>query len=275
MPLSLHLLPILSSLLLAGAEAGGPDAGPAQTAQVVESRPKGLPDLDAAARAALPLPALEAALRAASVDELIATARAAVASLGTYSVTVTKQESVGGDLVGPQVIALTVRPKPFAALMRFQEGPGKGRVVFFDETLRKHDLRAREPGLKGLFGALWIDIDSSLTRSESNHPVTDNGFARLLDFLASDLERGKAAGGHARADEPATAGKWCSVFSAPAGAKGLRGDVTRICFDPVTALPLLVEVTAKGALLERYTYQAVKPRLTEAEAGLTLEAAGL
>ena len=271
----MHLLALFCTLLLAN-DAGGSDAGTAPAAPPAGvANPLRLLDLDAASRKALSPQALDALLRASSVDDLVSLARAAVAALGTYSVTVTKEERVGGDLVGPQVIRLTVRPKPFAALMRFQEGPGKGRVVFFDQSIRKHDLRAREPGIKGLIGALWVDIDSSLTRSESNHPVTDNGFARLLDFLAADLERGKPFGGHARADEPAEPGRWCGVFTAPPGIKGLRGDVTRICFDPVTAVPLLIEVTVKGALLERYAYRAVNPGLSEAEAGLSLEAAGL
>jgi hypothetical protein len=269
------LFALVCTLLLAGAPEAADAGSAAEPQQAAAPRPPHLRDLDSAARKALGPLALEAALRAAPVDDLISMARAAVASLGIYSVSVTKEERVDGELIGPQVIGLTIRPKPFAALMRFQEGPGKGRVVFFDEAVRKHDLRAREPGFKGLIGAIWVDIDSSLTRSESNHPVTDNGFSRLLDFLEADLGRGKAFGGHARADEPATPGRWCSVFTAPAGSKGLRGDVTRICFDPATALPLLIEVNVKGALLERYAYQSVKPGLTEAEAGLTLEAAGL
>ena len=271
----MHLLALLCTLLLAGAledtDAGSAAAHPPAAAP----KPTRLVDLDAAARKALAPQALEAALRAAPVEDLIAMARAAVAALGIYSVTVAKEERVDGDLIGQQVIGLTIRPKPFAALMRFQQGPGKGRVVFFDERLRKHDLRTREPGIKGIIGAIWLDIDSSLTRAESNHPVTDNGFARLLDFLEEDLERGKAFGRHTRADEPFTPGRWCSVFTAPAGAKGLRADVTRICFDPVTALPRLIEVSVMGALLERYGYEAVKPGLSEAEAGLSLEAAGL
>jgi Protein of unknown function (DUF1571) len=205
--------------------------------------------------------ALAALCRRTSVPELLTLAHRTLESLGTYAARMTKQERVGGELLEPQTVELTMRERPRASLLRYVSGPAAGRKVLYDETQRKTQLRAHESGLKGIVGALWIDLDSRLTRGDSNHSVTEIGFGSILGFIEQDLARSKAFGGETRFDEGFDGhGDWCMRFTAPAGATGLIGDDTRICYDLTLALPVSLAVSLHGQLIERYTYEQVEPR---------------
>lgn len=219
---------------------------------------------------------LDRRIRQTPLADLIAIARASVPLLGTYAARMLKQERVDGRLLDLQTVELRVREKPFAALMRYREGPGAGRVVFYDEALRKDALRAREGGLLGLAGGLWISLDSSLTRKDSNHSVRDVGFGAIVALVQADVDAAAARGGMARADEGLDErGNFCMRFTAPAGAPGVRGERSRVCVDPSLGLPVHVEVEARGQLQERYSYDRVETGLAGPAAALTLESAGL
>ena len=238
--------------------------------------PRPLKLLTAQERAALPHAELDALLRQTPVADLLALARSAVESLGTYAVRFTTQERVKGELLDPHTVQLTARTRPMAVLLRYVEGPAKGRVVFYDETLRKGELRAREAGFKGIVGALWLSIDGSLARADSNHGVDEVGYGPLLGKLERDFERSLPFGGHARTDEGFDGeGAFCMLYVAPAKATGLYADQTRLCLDAARGLPARVEVSNQGLLIERFEYRDLRPRLSGKEAELTLEAAGL
>ena len=247
---------------------------PAAPPTVAAPRPLSL--LTPQERASLPRPELDALFRATPVADLLSLARSSLESLGTYTVRMTSQERVRGELLEQQTVQLTTRTRPMAALLRYVEGPAKGRVVLYDETLRKRELRVRETGFKGLIGALWISLDSSVVHGDTTHGVDEAGYGPLVGKLDRDFERSAPFGGHLRTDEGFDAvGAFCMLYVAPAKATGLYADSTRLCVDPAQGLPARVEVSNRGLLIERFIYQGLRANLTGEEAEITLEAAGL
>jgi hypothetical protein len=218
---------------------------------------------------------LAAALKALTAEQLIEMGQKSVQQLGVYGVRLTKQERVKGELLEPQTIELQMRDQPMAARLQYVAGPAKGRRVLYNAEMRKNELRVREGGLLGLM-ALWVDLDSSLTRGDTNHRATDLGFGALLRLIAKDVENANAAGGYVRTDEGFDErGLYCMRFDAPKGAKGLYGDRTRLCLDPALGLPLRTEVSNGGQLTERYVFEDVRPQLRVAPDHFTPDAAGL
>jgi hypothetical protein len=222
-----------------------------------------------------PRAAQEQALRAASVDELIARGRASLPGLGVYRVRLEAQERVGKKLQPSQTMQLWVREKPFAVRVQYLEGHAAGRKAIYDTAQRTDDLRVRESGFLGIAGAMWIGIDNSLVFRDTNHAITDVGFGALLRLQAQDMDKSKPFGGYARTDEGWNErGRWCIRYDAPPKAVGLYAQRSHICLDPVSYLP--VEMTnwdAKG-LLETYVFSNLEPRADGGEA-FALKSAGL
>ena len=158
----------------------------------------------------------------------------------------------------PQTIEVTIRPSPRALRLEYVAGPKTGRRVVWTETNRPSEMLVREGGLLG-FTSLWINVDGSLARRDTNHRVTELGFAPLLDLIESDLRKGKSQGGHTRRDQGFDAsGTYCMEYSAPSGAKGLYALRTRLCVDARLGLPVRIEVFDRQGLLERYDYTDVR-----------------
>jgi hypothetical protein len=256
-------------LFLAGTAGGAGADAPAQGLLSLSHEER------ASMAASAPRTELAAALRAVAVDDLIALGRAALPRLGVYSARLTKQERVKGALLDPQTIELVVRDRPLAARATFVAGPAKGRRLVYNAEMRKDEMRVREAGLLGLI-AVWVNLDSKMTRADTNHRVTDLGFGALLDLIARDVDRARPAGGFARTDEGFDdRGLYCMRFDAPRGAQGLAGDRTRICVDPALGLPLRTEVSLAGQLLERYAFDAVRANVQVSADYFTPDAAGL
>lgn len=215
-------------------------------------------------------------LRAIPQAALLQLGRGAVRELGTYSARVRKQERVKGKLLDPQLMSITVREQPFALRMEVIEGPKTGRKVLYNEQLRKGQFRVREAGLMGI-KALWLDLDSGLSRRDSNHPVTDLGFGPILRQLGRDMQLAARHGGHTRTNEAFDErGRWCLTFVAPpAAARELYAQRTRMCLDLALGLPVQIEVHDAHGLLERLDLSDIRPEPTLPATFFTLEAAGL
>ncbi|MBK7859620.1 MAG: DUF1571 domain-containing protein [Archangiaceae bacterium] len=156
--------------------------------------------------------------------ELIAMGQQAVKGLGPYRYRMAKQERVGGELLPVQEVEVFVREQPFAVRLHFVGGPGKGRKVLYNPKEQAEKFRVREAGVLGVFGGLWIGVDSSLAKKDSNHTVREAGMGALLARFAADLEKAERIGGMKIVQEGWDAkGKWCSVYVAPNGGKGLLG----------------------------------------------------
>ena len=199
------------------------------------------------------------------VDVLLEAGKSAAAQLGTYESRVTKRERVGGKQMKPQTLALTVRQSPRAVRLEILDGPAKGRKVVYDATVKKNELRVREAGVLGLAGPMWIDVNSGMTRSDTNHPIMDFAFTNIIEVLEDNFKKGEALGGFTRKDEGFdTAGRYCITFTAPPGGQHLYATRARICMDPVLALPVIMEIDDAKGPLERFDFRDVKP-VTQAD----------
>lgn len=206
----------------------------------------------------LPADQFETRIRATSPEELIALGREGLRRLGAYRARVLKQERLGGKINPAQTIEATIQPAPGAIRLEYVEGPKSGRKVIWTEK-RPKEMLVREGGLLGVM-SVWIDIDGKLARGDTNHKVTELGFGPLLDMVASDVRKAAAYGGHSRHDEGFDPhGNYCMVFTAPAGAKDLYAQQTRLCVDRQLALPVRIEVSDRSGLLERYHYTRIRP----------------
>jgi hypothetical protein len=204
-------------------------------------------------------------LRAQPPEQFVARGREAVRRLGTYRARLTKQERVDGKVLPPQTIEVLVRPSPAALRLEYVDGPKAGRKVIWTAR-RPAQMLVREAGILGVM-SVWIDVNGRRARGDTNHKVTELGFAPLLDLMAGDLRQAAASGGHQRSDEGFNAaGNYCMVYTAPAGAPNLYAQRTRLCVDPRGALPLEIEVDDRAGFLERYRYADVRPNVQVPEA---------
>lgn len=207
---------------------------------------------------ALPVDQYAARMRATSPEELVTLGREAVRRVGAYRARLVKQERLGGKINPAQTVEITVQPAPRAMRLEYVEGPkAKRRVIW--TARRPKEMLVREGGLLGVM-SVWIDIDGRLAHGDTNHKVTDLGFGPLLDIIASDLRKAAPYGGHIRHDEGIdAAGDYCMVFTAPAAAKDVYAQQTRLCIDRQLALPVRVEVNDRAGFLERYHYTQIRP----------------
>lgn len=210
-----------------------------------------------------------------ATDALLDAGEEAVRALGAYSARLVKQERVDGELLPVQTLELVIREDPLAVRILYTGGPPKGRRVLYDATARKGELRVKEPGLLGVVGAVWLDVDSGMTRRDTNHPVTNLGLGPIIRLMKRDFEAAKAFGGLKRHDEgPDARGRHCLVFTAPESAKGLYAHKTRVCMDAKSLIPAVVEVHDKKGLLETYEWSEVKKVTVDANT-FTPKAAGM
>jgi hypothetical protein len=195
--------------------------------------------------------------------------------LGTYKAKLTKQERVKGKMLPAQVINLVLREQPLAARLDYVEGPSAGRKVLYNSTLRPTQLRLREAGFFKVVGAIWLDVNSSLTRDDTNHPITELGFRFILNRLRNETEKMKHIEGVKRIDEGLDdQGRWCIRSVAPPGTQGLYAIDSRVCIDLALGLPTRLEVSDDKGPLESYIYTDVQ-HAPVGDDYFTLEAAGL
>lgn len=214
-------------------------------------------------------------VRSLSLDELLALEKRAAHSLGTYHAQVTRSERVKGTLTPLETMTVWVQPEPLAIRLESIGGPPKGRKVVYNSTLRKDELRAQDSGFLGMFGGVWLSLDSSMTRSDSNHPLTDLGFAPVMNLVEKIVRETRAKGEITRTYLRTDSTGVCERFDAPKGTKGLYATSSVLCFDPVLSLPMHFEISDEQGRLETYTYSTLEQNMKLAKAFFTPEAAGL
>lgn len=208
-----------------------------------------------------------------TLDDQISAAERAMEALGDYRATLVKQERLNGKLLPLQSMEFWVRPKPWATLVHYLDGAPKGRVVLYNQALRPHQLRVREPGILSIL-PLWIDIDSNLTRKESTHAITEMGMGAMLAFIRKDAELVRSHGGYTRQVEGwRQDGRWCVSYIAPQGP-AVYSPRTKTCSDPVSLMPLWLEVYDAAGLREHFAFGELQPAKLP-EDFFTLKAAGL
>lgn len=201
---------------------------------------------------------LETYLRTTPADVLLALSAQAVVALGPYQYVMVKQERINGQLQGEQTIRTTIREEPQAIRLEYLKGPSAGRLLVYNSEVRKKEFRVREPGVLSIMGRLWVPVDSSVTRGDSNHSVPDAGLGSLVRRLQQDNARGGASIGVEHEGWNAQ-GHHCTLYTLPNGGRGFDNAKTRICTDPVLGVPMKVEgFDAQGALIERYAFSELK-----------------
>ena len=180
--------------------------------------------------------------------------------MGTYRARVLKTERIKGELRPAQTMEILVCPSPHAVRLESVAGPKAGRRVLWRQDKRPGEILVREGGLFGLT-SLWLDSAGRLARGDTNHAVSEIGFANLFDVMERDLAKGRSQGGHTRKDVGLDAsGLYWIEWIAPPGARGLYAQRTRFGIDQSLNVPVEVEVYDAQGLLERYQYRNVRPR---------------
>lgn len=261
------VLALSAATALAQADAGAPppEAPPAE-APAVEAPPPPKPltelsDTERRARvAAMSKDELAAFMRDTPGEALVKMGLRAVAALGTYSYTMTKQERVGGKLLDEQQIVTTLRESPFAVRLEFVAGPSKGRKVIYNPAVKADEFRVREAGFFSIAGRLWISLDSGLAKKDSNHTIKESGLGNLLRRFERDQARAKEKGGLTVKQEGWDAkGHYCALYVMPNKGAGFDAASTRICTDIAAGVPARVEgYDANNVLLERFEFANVK-----------------
>jgi len=252
----------------APAEIAAPPSAPAVQPELA-AKPSG--ELEPAAFAALPTAQRRAAyaglerakqqalIASLSMQQLVDIAHDALANLGTYGAEMIKQERMGKSELDPvQILRLDIRETPYALRFELIEGPGKGRKVLYNTALRTGQLRAKESGVLGLVGALWLDIDGSLVHGDTKHTITDTGFGAMLRLMQKDIDAAKPLGGLVRRDlgfDPE--GLYCLRITAPPGAK-VYAKALNLCFDPRLELPMHMECEDDTGVFERFIWRKVQ-----------------
>ena len=197
--------------------------------------------------------------------EIVTEARAALDAMANYQVSMHRQERVNGSLLPEEDVVLAVRRDPKAVRLTWPSGPNQGREVLYrsDEPGGQMHVKMANPALP----RLSLSPESPMVMRNSRHPVTEAGFASLVEGLENAL-KAPAASSISYAGLEAAEGldrpHHCLVRTSPSGERW------RIYLDPGTHLPSLLQATDSGGeLLERYLFRDVRsnlPELASAEA---------
>ena len=201
-----------------------------------------------------------ALLASLSPKDLVTLAHAALKALGPYEAEMTKRERVDGKLLPQQTMKVGIREAPFAVRLEVMAGPSKGRKVLYNSQLRAKELRAKEAGFLGIAGGVWVDINGSLAKGDTNHVITDTCFGQSLKLIDSDIKAAEPFGGLQRKDDGFDAdGLYCMHVTAPKGAKTYAVR-SKLCFDPILRLPVSMEIEDAKGPLESFRWRNVKSR---------------
>lgn len=209
----------------------------------------------------LPKDQLERIMRETPQAKLLGMGVRIIQGVNTYAYRMTKQERVKGELLPEQTIDVFVREVPFSVRLHYVKGPGAGRKLVFNPSVRADEFRVREAGLLSVAGAIWLSIDSSFAKGDSNHNVREAGIGPLLGRLMRDTERSKPMGGFSMVPEGWNAqGEYCASYVSPPSSPPFDYAKTRICTDLSSGVPMKVEgYGPKGELLEKWHFAGFKP----------------
>lgn len=102
--------------------------------------------------------------------------------LSGYTADFTKEEVVGGEATVPQTMRLKLRHEPFSIYLRWTEGK-PGQELLYVEGQNDGKMIVRASGLKGILGAIKLDVNGVMAQKEARHPVTDMGLLQLAESV--------------------------------------------------------------------------------------------
>lgn len=110
----------------------------------------------------------------------------------SYTAIFHKQERIKGWLKTKETVFLKFK-KPFKVYMKWIEGPGKGREVFYVEGWNRNRILVREPVGLG-FVTLNLNPLGPLAMQGSRHPITEAGLGFLIKLLGDNFRKGWLSG---------------------------------------------------------------------------------
>lgn len=110
----------------------------------------------------------------------------------SYTAIFHKQERIKDFLKTKETVYLRFK-KPFKVYMKWIDGPGKGREIFFVEGWNKNRILVREPGA---WGTVTLNLNplGPLAMQGSRHPITEIGLENLIKLFGDNFRRGWASG---------------------------------------------------------------------------------
>lgn len=210
---------------------------------------------------ATPRDELERIFKETPQAQLLSMGLRIIGAVNTYSYRMLKQERVRGELLPEQTIDVFVREAPFAVRLHYVRGPGAGRKVVYNPGVRASEFRVREAGLLSIAGSIWLNVDSTFAKSDSNHTVREAGIGTLLARLMRDTDRARPLGGFTLIPEGWNEkGEACGSYLSPPATPPFDYAKTRICTDLASGVPMKVEgYGLKGELLEKWHFSNYKP----------------
>jgi hypothetical protein len=203
---------------------------------------------------------LERIMKDTPQTKLLALGQRIILGVNTYSYRMLKQERVKGELLPEQTIDVYIREVPFSVRLHFVKGPGTGRKLVFNPSIRSNEFKVREAGLLSIAGSIWLNVESSFAKSDSNHTIREAGIGTLLARLTRDTERARSLGGFVMVPEGWNSkGEFCGSYASPPASPPFDYAKTRICTDLASGVPMRVEgYGIKGELLEKWHFSDFK-----------------
>jgi len=218
------------------------------------------PDESATLVLATPAPAALAASESGSGEAtaVLAEADAALKTLKTYSLKVSRIERIGGKLQPREDMSLSVRAEPKAVRLEWADGPNKGREVIYSSALDPKMIFVHMANSAIPLPPMKISVDSPLVMKNSRHSITEAGLETIVEQLrnAERHEAGSSGEGdvleYKGLEKVAGFDRSCNKFL----IRSSSGDVWTIFLDTRSKLPCVVICEDKrGELIERYVYR--------------------
>ncbi|KWR89207.1 DUF1571 domain-containing protein [Cupriavidus sp. IDO] len=136
-----------------------------------------------------------AVFRALQPETLLQWARAEMNRYPEYEYWMSRQERLNGQWQDqPARMMIRYRHQPRQLYAKWLPGGiQSGQEILYDETRRKDEMYGHLGGVLG-FTSMWIALDGTLARAQSNHTVRDLGFQFVLSMLERDAKSLRAAG---------------------------------------------------------------------------------
>jgi hypothetical protein len=212
-----------------------------------------------------PLPAAPGQ-RLDEVRDLVQRGLEGLSAIGSYRVTLQRQERVGATLQPDETVVVNIRREPRAVRLEWPSGPNKGREVIYDsggdQQMHIHTPNALPPLVR-----LTLPPNSPMVLRNSRHPITEAGLDTVLASLDRTIERhqkGEIQPGEAFEDQGLQRldpdGATCRLLV----QKNARGEKWTVALDPETGLPVMVlGMSEAGELLERHRFSGFTANVEE------------
>lgn len=202
---------------------------------------------------------------------LVADMKAAYASIQDYTARFVKRERIKDKLHDVEDIRLKFR-EPGSIYMRWVGSYVPGREILFVKGRHEDRALIHEPKFPSSLITILTPPDSPLILQESRYPITDVGLGRLIELLATHIDRAMTRGELATREIPAAdpsssakAERRLELMT-PKTATGYLAHRTVVSIDLGTRLPVAVDLFgANDELLASYMYKdlVVNPGLTD------------